>query len=165
MDENRALLLEQLLPDEEATRALAGRLARLAQGGDVFALYGDLGAGKSVFARAFIHARAHMDGAPAEEVPSPTFTLVQTYAYRSGTIWHFDLYRLGGADEVWELGLEEALAGGITLMEWPDRLGGWLPAGTLGVHLAHGPSAEARVVSLVGPGAWQMRLALEAAGG
>jgi tRNA threonylcarbamoyladenosine biosynthesis protein TsaE len=103
------------LPDEAATESLARRLAGVARPGDVIALWGGLGAGKTAFARAFVRAA----GDPAEEVPSPTFTLVQTYALAAGPCWHFDLYRLQAPDEVWELGIEEAFAGGIVLIEWP----------------------------------------------
>src|SRR5512147_2050849 len=113
------------LPDLAATEALARRLAAVARTGDVIALHGDLGAGKTTFARAFIQARA---GAAGEaEVPSPTFTLVQIYDLPSGAIWHFDLYRLTAAGQVWELGFEEALATAITLIEWPERLAALLP--------------------------------------
>jgi tRNA threonylcarbamoyladenosine biosynthesis protein TsaE len=111
------------LPDEAATYAAARRLAPVLAIGDVVALAGPLGAGKTSFARALIQARA---GA-AIDVPSPTFTLVQTYELASGPIWHVDLYRLSGVGDIAELGLDEAFASAITLIEWPDRLGAALP--------------------------------------
>src|SRR5438132_8708462 len=96
------------LPDEAATAALAARIAALARPGDVIALAGELGAGKTSFARAFIRARTGRDGEVAEEVPSPTFTLVQVYELADATIWHFDGYRLCDPEEAWELGIEDA---------------------------------------------------------
>src|SRR6266700_1981101 len=110
------------LPDEAATAALAARIASLARPGDVIALKGELGAGKTSFARAFIRARNGR-----EAVPSPTFTLVQTYELPGGAVWHFDLYRLHSPEEAWELGIEEAFHAGIALIEWPERLGSLLP--------------------------------------
>lgn len=109
---------------EEETAKIAADLACRARGGDVFLLNGALGAGKSVFGRAFIRALCGED----TEVPSPTYTLVQTYESAKGTIWHFDLYRLQDPDEVFEIGWEEAMSGGILLIEWPERLGHHLPA-------------------------------------
>ncbi len=147
------------LADETATVALARRLAPRLRPGDVVALWGDLGAGKTCFARALIGA---LCGA-GEEVPSPTFTLVQTYDTPAGTVWHFDLYRLTVPDEAMELGLEDALAEGITLIEWPDRLGGLLPRERLDLALDHGPddgqSGERRTARLTGHGGWAGRLA------
>jgi tRNA threonylcarbamoyladenosine biosynthesis protein TsaE len=142
------------LPDEAATAALAARLAAIARPGDVIALKGELGAGKTAFARAFIRAR----GAADEEVPSPTFTLVQIYEGAGGTIWHFDLYRLTAADETWELGIEEAFASGISLIEWPDRLGPLLPRNRLEITLEFGDRAEARRVVIDGDIDWRARL-------
>jgi tRNA threonylcarbamoyladenosine biosynthesis protein TsaE len=95
-------------------------------------LHGDLGMGKSVFARAFIR---EMMGDETLEVPSPTFTLVQTYDAPSCQIYHFDLYRLKHPDEIFELGWEEALASGLVLVEWPERLGPYKPLGTLDIHI------------------------------
>ncbi len=115
------------LPDETATIAFGRAIAPLLRPGDVVALWGDLGAGKSCLSRAIITAR-HPD---EEEAPSPTFTLVQTY----GDIWHFDLYRIRAADEIYELGWDEAREEGILLLEWPDRLGGLLPANRLDITL------------------------------
>ena len=146
--------LSLALPDQAATEALAGRLAGLLRPGDVVALGGDLGAGKTTVARALIRAAA---GAEVE-VPSPTFTLVQIYELPPGTIWHFDLYRLSGPDEVTELGWDEARAGGIALVEWPDRLGPLLPADRLEIVLGFGDTADARTAALIGHGGWAARL-------
>ena len=142
------------LADEAATVALARAVARGVRPGDVIALWGDLGAGKTRFARAFIGALA----GEGEEVPSPTFTLVQSYDIPAGMVWHFDLYRLDSPDEVLELGFEEALADGIALIEWPDRLGPLLPRDRLDLALDFGAAAESRVARLTGQGAWAERL-------
>lgn len=119
------------LPTEADTTALGARLASLARAGDCFLLEGPIGAGKSHLARAFIRARLGRD----EDVPSPTFTLVQVYGNRDGEIWHADLYRLTHPDEVWELGLDDAFQSAITLVEWPDRLGGHAPQDALHLRL------------------------------
>ncbi|HEY0523692.1 MAG TPA: tRNA (adenosine(37)-N6)-threonylcarbamoyltransferase complex ATPase subunit type 1 TsaE [Stellaceae bacterium] len=150
------------LADEAATASLAATIARAARPGDVIALSGDLGAGKTSFARAFIRALGRGD----EDVPSPTFTLVQTYELPAATIWHFDLYRLERPDDVLELGFEDAAAeGGIVLVEWPDRAGGLLPRDRLDLSLtvaaASGgdPAATARRATLATQSpAWQERL-------
>lgn len=115
------------LADPAATEALARRMAPELRAGDVVGLVGGLGAGKSLFARALIGARLEALER-AEEIPSPSFTLVQTYDLGGVEIWHADLYRLGGAGELAELGLEEAFAAAICLVEWADRLGPALPA-------------------------------------
>jgi tRNA threonylcarbamoyladenosine biosynthesis protein TsaE len=136
------------LPDEAATVALARRIADLAKGGDVFALRGDLGAGKTYFARAFIGEA---------DVPSPTFTLVQIYRRADGAqIWHFDLYRLKEAGEAIELDIEDAFAEGISLVEWPERLGALLPAERLdiGLEIPKGVQTQRRKVILTGRGRW-----------
>ena len=127
------------------TEALAARLAPLVAPGDAIGLSGTLGSGKTAFARALIRARL---GRPAEEVPSPTFTLVQLYEHERGAIWHFDLYRLAAAEDAWELGIEDAFAGAIALIEWPGKLGPLMPADWLEVHLAQGEGAGARLVTL-----------------
>jgi tRNA threonylcarbamoyladenosine biosynthesis protein TsaE len=112
------------LPNEQATEALGATLAARLKPGDVVGLKGDLGAGKTTLARAIIRAAA---ADPDLIVPSPTFTLVEVYDTPRGTYWHFDLYRLDEPEQVYELGWEEALAGGIVLLEWPERLGRLLP--------------------------------------
>lgn len=99
----------------ETARQFASRL----QAPCVIGLRGNLGAGKTVFARSLIRALTN----PHEEVPSPTFTLVQIYDTAKGPLWHFDLYRLKSAEEIYELGWEDAVAQGIVLVEWPERLG------------------------------------------
>ena len=143
------------LADERATQRLAARLAARARQGDVIALRGPLGSGKTSFARAFIAARS---GAP-QEVPSPTFTLVQVYAAGGPPIWHFDLFRLAAPEEAWELGLEDAFADGISLVEWPEKLGPLLPAERIEVALAFAEAAEARIATLAPSPGWSPRVA------
>ena len=106
----------------EETQILAQKLAQIAQKGDTFLLFGTLGVGKSVFARAFIE---HLTN--AKEVPSPTFTLVQTYTAPDFEIYHFDLYRLKDPEEIWELNIEEALHNAVCLIEWPEKTAPYLP--------------------------------------
>ncbi len=168
--------IELELADEAATAALAARLAPLLRTGDLIALDGDLGAGKTAFARALINALPPGAPAASEEVPSPTFTLVQVYERGALTVWHFDLYRLEDPDEVWELGLEEALAEGVSLIEWPDRLGAQIPADRLELRLSlpevtlpasppngdGGAAATRRRAVLTGHGRWAARLAAAA---
>ena len=119
------------LTNQAATEHLAASVAGLAHDGDSILLEGELGAGKSVFARAFLRA-ASSD--PELEVPSPTFTLVQSYETQIGTVYHFDLWRLTGPGGLAELGWDEA-RDGIVLVEWPDRLGALRPADALTVAL------------------------------
>jgi tRNA threonylcarbamoyladenosine biosynthesis protein TsaE len=139
------------LKDLPATHALAARLAALLRPGDAVLLEGPLGAGKSEFARAVLRAAA---GDPALEVPSPTFTLVQSYDLPAGTAHHFDLYRLDGPAGLDELGWDEALEG-IVLVEWPDRLGAFAPPGALRIALQPGAAEDARIARLTG---WDDRL-------
>ncbi|HEY9549912.1 MAG TPA: tRNA (adenosine(37)-N6)-threonylcarbamoyltransferase complex ATPase subunit type 1 TsaE, partial [Kiloniellaceae bacterium] len=155
--------LDLTLPDLAATESLGRALARLLRPGDVIALSGDLGAGKTALARALIRALPGPQGAADEEVPSPTFTLAQIYERRPGPVWHFDLYRLESAAEVEELGFSEALAG-IALVEWPERLGALLPADALQVTLTFvKPGVKTgeggRLARLEGGGDWPHRLA------
>jgi tRNA threonylcarbamoyladenosine biosynthesis protein TsaE len=151
------LPLDLPLADLAATEGLGRALARLLRPGDVIALFGDLGAGKTALARALIRALPGPPGAAAEEVPSPTFTLVQTYERQPAPVWHFDLYRLEGAAEVEELGFSEALAGDIVLVEWPERLGSLLPHDALSVTLIF-DAGHGRRARLAGGGDWPGRL-------
>jgi len=122
------------LPDDASTQDLGRRLAGKARPGDVLLLEGPLGAGKSTLARAFIRALMHDERLT---VPSPTFTLVQSYTTPEGTeIWHYDLWRLDGPAGLEELGWDEAQAG-IVLVEWPDRLGPLAPRHALRLTLSH----------------------------
>jgi len=146
---------------ESELARLAEDIAFTARPGDLIALSGELGAGKTTLARAIIHALGCDEH---EEIPSPTFTLVQTYATRRMPAAHFDLYRLNAASEIDELGLDLALKQGIALIEWPERAGGMLPASRLEILIEDengGSAAEDRAtrrVSLAGQGDWAPRL-------
>ena len=142
------------VPSVAEMEALGARLARGIDKIHLLYLHGALGTGKTVFARAFIRAR----GGASEEVPSPTFTLVQVYELPGGTVYHFDLFRIADAGEVFELGMEEAFAGGISLIEWPQGLDGVLPADRVDVALCFARTPEARRVRLTGYGAGRKRL-------
>jgi tRNA threonylcarbamoyladenosine biosynthesis protein TsaE len=139
------------LPNLAATEALARRLAPCLGPGDLVALWGDLGAGKTAFARALIRAAT---GAPDEEVPSPTFTLLQTYETAAGPICHFDLYRLRHPGELVELGWDDALADAIVLVEWPDRAGDLLPSSRLDIALESVGQEQARRAVLQARSGW-----------
>ena len=104
---------------QSETEGLAAKLAEVAKPGDLFALTGDLGAGKSTFARAFIRS---LLSNPEAEVPSPTFTLVQAYDGPDYPVYHADLYRLHDPEEVYDLGLDDERSEAVMLIEWPDRL-------------------------------------------
>lgn len=125
--------LERFLADEAATSRFGEDIAAALRLGDVVALKGDLGAGKTALARAVIRALAADDRL---DVPSPTFTLVQTYEAWL-PVAHFDLYRLGSPAELDELGFAEQLAGSVTLVEWPQRAGDRLPSDAITVELEH----------------------------
>ncbi|RWE71167.1 tRNA (adenosine(37)-N6)-threonylcarbamoyltransferase complex ATPase subunit type 1 TsaE [Mesorhizobium sp.] len=140
------MVLERFLADEAATARLGEDLAMALRAGDAIALKGDLGAGKSTLARALIRALADDLNL---EVPSPTFTLVQSYETRV-PVHHFDLYRLSSPDEIDELGLDDALSQGTALIEWPERAGDRLPGAALWVDLAE--QGEGRVARLSGQG-------------
>ena len=143
------------LPDEAATQALGALLADHALPGDVFLLSGPIGAGKSHLARAFIRRRLGR----MEDVPSPTFTLVQTYDDPDGDIWHADLYRLSHPDEVIELGLDDAFQTGICLVEWPDRLGRLAPTTAITVALSYDQDGRRAEIGVAGRPALRAALA------
>jgi tRNA threonylcarbamoyladenosine biosynthesis protein TsaE len=139
------------LPDDAATAALGARIGGAARRGDVVALIGDLGAGKTTLARGLIRRLA----GPDTEAPSPTFTLAQSYAAPDFAIWHFDLYRLKDALEARELGMEEAVDG-LALIEWPERLGPDLPHARLEVRLSF--AGAGRIAQLVDLDDWRTRI-------
>ncbi len=131
------------ISDSEAdTGALAEKLAAISVQGDVWALNGTLGAGKSVFARAFIQK---LTG--AREVPSPTFTLLQTYSAEAFDIYHYDLYRLEKPAEIFELGVEEAFYSGVSLVEWPERMGAFSPRNMWNVNIEMNGSGRKITIS------------------
>ena len=123
-----------LLPTMGETTKLGHVLAESITAGDTVLLSGEVGAGKTALARAYIQARLEEIGA-VEDVPSPTFTLVQVYDLADTQIWHADLYRLTSVDELYELGLDQAFEEAICLIEWPERLGSLRPANALSLHL------------------------------
>ncbi len=117
---------ETISYSEDDTIALAKRLAANLPARQVIFLEGDLGAGKSVFARSLIR---ELTGDPDLTVPSPTFNLLQVYETTQGPIWHYDLYRLKEPDEIEELSWNDAMSGGIVLIEWPEKLEHLKPKG------------------------------------
>jgi tRNA threonylcarbamoyladenosine biosynthesis protein TsaE len=138
---------------EQDKAALAARLAPYLRAGDLVCLKGTLGMGKSVFARALIRALA---ANPGLDVPSPTFTLVQTYEAGGASVWHFDLYRLENPEEIFELGWEDARAEAISIVEWPERLGSFLPADRLDILLSAG-DGDQRLIDTIPHGIFQER--------
>lgn len=130
-------------PDPNTTARLAARLGRALVGGDVILLHGPVGAGKSHFARALIQARL-ADLGRYEDVPSPTFTLVQIYDLGGIDLWHADLYRLTDPHECLELGLDHAFESAICLIEWPDRLGEYAPKTAVSLHIRPGDQEDTR---------------------
>ncbi len=143
--------------DQNGTEILAGQLAACAKPGDVILMHGTLGMGKSAFCRAYIRALANN---LHEEVPSPTFTLVQVYELDPVPIWHFDLYRLSDPEEVHELDIEDAFADGVSLIEWPDRLEYLTPENRLDIHIEPGSNVDGRVFQLIPHGEdWENRIA------
>lgn len=141
------------IADEAAISALARAIAILARPRDVITLAGTLGAGKTAFARAFIAARG--GGA---EVPSPTFTLLQVYDTADAAIYHFDLYRLENPEDAFEIGIEDAFADGISLIEWPDRLGRYLPRERLDITINQGTRETERRFDFAASANWIDRL-------
>jgi tRNA threonylcarbamoyl adenosine modification protein YjeE len=138
---------EAILADLPATQALAARIAPLLRPGDAVALWGELGSGKTTLARAILRALG-----VTEDVPSPTFTIVQTYDTNALTVAHLDLYRLKRASELEQLGFSEMLDEGAVLVEWPERAPEYLPDTALHVRLTL--SGEARNAKFTGPSRW-----------
>ena len=141
-----------------ATERFGERLAGIVRPGDVIALSGGLGAGKTTLARAVIRALARRDGIDVGEVPSPTFTLVQTYELDVASVHHFDLYRIKRPEEAIELGIEDAFGFGISLVEWPEKLGAFLPDDRLEIELSLGTAPTERIAVIRGHGSWAARV-------
>ena len=143
------------LPDAEATTALGQAIAPLLAPGDSLLLYGPLGMGKSTLARGLIRALT----TPDEDVPSPTFTLVQFYE-SDPPVAHFDLYRLTRPEEAFEIGLDEALDDGCAIIEWPERLGDdpgrFLGPDQLIIEICE--QGEGRIATVSGIGRWETRV-------
>ena len=136
--------------DEAGLEAFARRLAAVLRVGDIVALSGTLGAGKTSFARGILRGLGHVG-----EVPSPSFTLIQTYD-TTPPLWHVDLYRLDSADEADALGLDDAYDEAVVVIEWPERLGSRLPAEALWIRLEGAGEATRRLTATV-PGSWEGR--------
>jgi len=136
--------LTVLSASAQDTSDLAEALAPHLQVGDVLLLSGDVGAGKTHFARSLILAALPVP----EDVPSPTYTLVQTYGLQTGEIWHADLYRLTDVSEIEELGMIEAFTNAVSLVEWPDRLGSLSPANALHISITPGDDENSRTIRL-----------------
>ena len=146
------------LANEPATRRLAAEIAAMLKAGDLVTLSGDLGAGKTTFARALVR---HLAGDDTMDVPSPTFTLVQTYTLPRGTVLHADLYRVADVGELTELGIDEIADSAIVLMEWPDRAGDSLPPDRLDIALTLSETLapNQRQAEITGHGTFAQRLA------
>src|SRR5262249_51193246 len=146
-----------VLPDEHATQRLAVDIANGLEPGDVVTLSGDLGAGKTTFARALIR---YLAGDPTIEVPSPTFTLLQGYELPRFPLVHLDLFRLSGPADLAELGFDDLADGAVVLIEWPDRAAGLLPADRLDVALTLAPKLklEFRQARVTGYGSFGPRV-------
>ena len=139
------------LADDAATARLGEAVSRTLRTGEAVCLTGPLGAGKSTLARALVRALT----TPDEDVPSPTFTLVQFYETAAFPLAHFDLYRLTSPDEAWEIGLDEALDEGAAVIEWPQRLEGRLPRDRLDIDIVF--DGAGRRARLTAHGAWEGR--------
>lgn len=131
--------------NEEDTKAFGRKLAHMAQKDDVFALYGTLGMGKSVLSRAFIQELMPIK----EEVPSPTFTLAQSYETHDFMVYHFDLYRIKKPEEIFEIGIEEAMYDGVSLIEWPEKMGAYLPRDVFKIEIL--PEGDYRKITIYTP--------------
>lgn len=152
------LLAEITLSDVSATKEFSARFAPLLRRGDVVAFDGALGAGKTELCRSIIHALGLSD-----DVPSPTFTMVQTYEPApddqvTPTIWHMDMYRLESPQDSLELGIEEAFEDAVSLIEWPAKLGSYLPAGFLTLRLEIAVDGKTRNLTIIGDTVWKARL-------
>ncbi|MBR4932200.1 MAG: tRNA (adenosine(37)-N6)-threonylcarbamoyltransferase complex ATPase subunit type 1 TsaE [Alphaproteobacteria bacterium] len=135
-------MLKYIAETEKDTVEIATQFAKTLKVGDIVALYGTLGAGKTAFCRGFIQSLTGMD----IEVPSPTFTLLQTYDTNMYPIYHFDMYRLKQPDEAYELGIEDAFTEGVSLIEWPEKLGHLLPKKHIRVTITILPDEKREII-------------------
>ena len=143
-----------ILEDEAATLKLGSDIAAIPASNGMIALFGDLGIGKTVFARGFIHSFEGVD-----EVVSPTFSLLQLYEFAKIKVYHYDLYRINSPDEIIELGIFDAINDGITLVEWPERMDNYFPKNRLDIYLSQGLMDASRAVKIVGHGEfWETQL-------
>ncbi|MBO7483679.1 MAG: tRNA (adenosine(37)-N6)-threonylcarbamoyltransferase complex ATPase subunit type 1 TsaE [Alphaproteobacteria bacterium] len=122
--------MKKISLSETDTLQFAKEFSNTLKGDEIIALWGTLGMGKTVFARGIIQSLL----GKKEEVPSPTFTLLQTYNTPKGEVFHFDFYRLKSPDEAYEIGIEDAFESGICLIEWPEKIGSLLPKNTINVY-------------------------------
>lgn len=155
------ITVKGLLRSLQTTQTLATAIGEVLLPGDTLLLTGPLGSGKTFFARSLIQSRLAALGL-WEDVPSPSFTLVQTYDLGPDTLWHVDLYRLSGPEDAIELGLDEAMETAICLIEWPDRLGDLRPPDAIDLTLTDN-GEDRRAVSLSGPDTPQTQRILNAA--
>lgn len=128
---------------EEDTLKIAAQFAKALKPGDVVALHGTLGVGKTAFTRGVIQALSN-----AKEVPSPTFTLLQTYDTADFSLYHFDMYRLKSPEEAYEIGIEDAFADGVSFIEWPEKIGSLLPKKHIDVSIEMKP--DHRLITILG---------------
>jgi tRNA threonylcarbamoyl adenosine modification protein YjeE len=156
-EDSQPIVQSITLPNMAATKALGARIAAGLAVGDMIALEGDLGAGKTTLARAILRALG-----VSEDVPSPTFTLVQLYETPRLTVRHYDLYRIESPGEIDELGLDDALGEGAALIEWPERGAGRLPPDMLHVVLS-ATGLDSRIAMLNGPAKWARHFQEDAA--
>jgi tRNA threonylcarbamoyladenosine biosynthesis protein TsaE len=143
--------------DIVALDAFAGHLAKELKPGDVIGLSGNLGIGKTVLARSIIRILAMTYEISVPDIPSPTFTLVQQYDFPPFSIFHIDLYRIDHPKDTLELGIEEIFSNDVALIEWPDRLGLYLPPDRLQLTLLPGDNDNARILQIDKFGSWQNR--------
>ena len=143
------------IKNETETKVFAEEVAAFADVGDVICLFGGLGAGKTNFSRSFIRSLTK----PSQDVPSPTYTLVQSYEIQKHSnlieVWHFDLYRISEEVEIIELGIEDACSDGIVLIEWPENALRLLPERRLEIHFEFSQHHEERILTLRGSKQWR----------
>lgn len=152
----QSFLFDRRVNSLAGTATLAGEIANLLKPGDIIALGGTLGAGKTAFARALVRHLAEED----IDVPSPTYNLLLTYDFDDFCLYHYDLYRLESPEEAFELDIDEAFDSGVSLIEWPDRLGKYLPEDHLLIEIKaeEGDDEEARIFGFYGGDNWRRRL-------